>query len=159
MTEAETIQTKWERAPLACGVWRLAKHIRSSRSTRIQRRGKSEALKVVSRAGDDGPRDACGPPKPSEHSEGHPEQEHTSFCAWLKEWIRGRLDWIDSQGYPGPVVQIVGGGNTTPLPLPGPGGEGVLGCGFAALGWSRGKVRELMTTRAVLEQWPNFTPA
>jgi hypothetical protein len=23
---------------------------------------------------------------------------------WLKAWIKGRLDWIDSQGYPGPVV-------------------------------------------------------
>jgi hypothetical protein len=49
---------------------------------------------------------------------------------WLKEWIKGRLDWIDSQGYPGPVVQIVGGGNgsgtnsPSPLPSPHPMGRG-----------------------------------
>jgi hypothetical protein len=48
-------------------------------------------------------------------------QTYEEEVNWLKDWIKGRLDWIDSQGYPGPVVQIVGGGErNTPSPLPSP---------------------------------------
>jgi hypothetical protein len=42
---------------------------------------------------------------------------------WLRRWITGRLNWIDSQGFPEPQAEVLGKNGETRIKLTGEGGE------------------------------------